>query len=94
MKWKRHVILALLLLLPLLIVGSAVLAQISPSFNLEWHVIASGGQESASANYYVKGTFGQSLASQPQAGGTSFTVSSGYWFVETGEMAYLPLIVR
>lgn len=94
MNRKPQAILALLLLLPLLIMGTAVMAQTSPSFNLEWHVIANGGQESISASYRVNGTFGQSTASQPIASGNSFIVSSGYWFIETGETVYLPLIVR
>jgi hypothetical protein len=41
--------------------GGAVLAQISPSYNLEWHVIG-GGQPASSTHYAVQGTAGQAPA--------------------------------
>jgi len=79
----------------LLVVGGAVaVAQTSARFNLEWHVVGSGGGESSSASYHVNGTIGQSIASQPAAESASFVVSSGYWFVDTGTTIYLPTILR
>jgi hypothetical protein len=68
-------------------------------FNLEWHVIGSGG-ESSSASYHVNGTLGQNVASPPTAGSTSFRVSSGYWFGNTGPTGiagiaiYLPIVLK
>ena len=94
MKQKyRMQIVALCLLLLLAAVGTAVWAQSSGGFNLEWHVIGGGGQESLSANFRVSGTVGQSLASPPTAASASYRVSSGYWFAETGTRLYLPVLV-
>jgi hypothetical protein len=84
----------------LLTAGSVILAQTSASFNLEWHVIGSGGGESSWDGYQVKGTIGQSIASQPASGSANFTVSSGYWFGDTGPAGttgtgiYLPIIFK
>ncbi|HEX9926697.1 MAG TPA: hypothetical protein VGD99_28885 [Anaerolineae bacterium] len=89
-----------LLFVLVLMLGTTVLAQTSAGFNLEWHVIGSGGGESSSAGYQVKGTIGQSIASQPASGSANFTVSSGYWFGDTGPAGttgtgiYLPIIFK
>jgi hypothetical protein len=77
-KKQRTVILAVTMLL-LLSFGAAVLAQTSTGFNLEWHVIGGGGNESSSADYRVQGTIGQSVTSPPTASSAGFVVSSGYW---------------
>lgn len=90
MKQKYHLIGLASLLLLLLLVGTAVWAQTSGSFNLEWHVIGNGGQASSSASYQVNGTIGQSMASQPEADGRGFAVSSGYWFGDARTTIYLP----
>lgn len=82
--------LALACLLLLFIVGTAVWAQTSGSFNLEWHVIGNGGQVSTSASYQVNGTIGQPIASQPEADGRGSAVSSGYWFGDQRTVIYLP----
>lgn len=77
-----------------------VLAQTSAGFNLEWNVIGSGGGESSSAGYRVRGTIGQGIASPPPSGSANFTVSSGYWFADTGPAGatgpaiYLPAIFK
>ena len=95
MKRKHSVLfLALIFLLGASIWGTAVLAQTSSNFNLEWNVIGNGGQESTSANYSVNGTIGQGIASQPFANSTSYKVSSGYWFANSGAIIYLPTIVK
>lgn len=93
MKQKQQrLILVLLCLLLVLLAGAAVLAQSSAGFNLEWHVIGSGGQESASANYRLDGTIGQGVAGPPLAGSAGFTVSSGYWMASTA--VYLPVVLN
>jgi hypothetical protein len=80
--------------------GTTVLAQTSAGFNLEWYVIGSGGGESSSGTYRVNGTLGHSFTSQPTSGSASFTVSSGYWFFDTGPpgaagtASYLPVIFK
>ena len=79
----------------LLVVGGAVaVAQTSGRFNLEWHVVGSGGGASSSTSYHVNGTIGQGIARPPVAGSASFVVSSGYWFVDVGTTIYLPTILR
>lgn len=93
MKHKRRILyLASLFLLVISFVSTVVLAQTSASFNLEWNVIGSGGQESSSANYSVNGTIGQGIASQPSASSASFSVSSGFWYIDTGTTVYLPAL--
>jgi len=95
MRHDRLRIRAALAAVLLLLAGGAVaLAQTSTRFNLEWHVIGSGGGESSSASYQVNGTVGQSITSQPTSESASFVVSSGYWFVDTGTTVYLPTILR
>lgn len=91
---KRHprIAVAALLVLLLFIVGIGVLAQTSVDFNLEWHVLAGGGGPSASADYVVNGTVGQSLAGPPQSGNSAFVVNSGYW--QESLTVYLPLVGR
>jgi hypothetical protein len=97
-KKLKPTLLGLLLLLVLML-GPVALAQTSVGFNLEWHVIGSGG-ESSSASYHVNGTLGQNVASPPTAGSTSFRVSSGYWFGNTGPTGiagiaiYLPIVLK
>jgi hypothetical protein len=92
MKHNIAIFLALVTLLILLTAGAAVLAQTSANFDLSWHVVGSGGGESSSASYRVKGTIGQSAASPPTSGSASFTVSSGYWFADTA--IYLPAVLK
>jgi len=86
--------LALPLLLLLLIMGTVVLAQTSAGFNLEWHVIGSGGQASSSSSYRVNGTIGQGIASPPSASSPNFILNSGYWLADTQTTIYLPAIIK
>jgi hypothetical protein len=92
----RAIFLALAILLFLLAAGAVVLAQTSVDFNLEWHVIGSGGGQSSSADYQVNGTVGQGLASPPPSGSASYQVSSGYWFADTvlGIKVYVPALSK
>jgi hypothetical protein len=80
------------MLLLLTAVGIGVLAQTSSDFNLQWHVLAGSGGPSASADYQVNGTVGQSLAGPPQSGGNAFVVNGGYW--QESLAVYLPLVAR
>lgn len=96
MKQKKQRIVVLAVMLLLLAFGVAALAQTSPGFNLEWHVIGGGGGESSSADYRVHGTIGQSVASPPTASGAGFVISSGFWPGGTaaGTTVYLPVIFK
>ncbi len=90
---RKRILLALVFLLAMVVVATTVLlAQTSPSFDLSWHVVGSGGGISSSASYSVNGTAGQSAASPALSGNNSFTVSSGYWY--SGSSLYLPLMQK
>jgi hypothetical protein len=92
----RAIFLALAALLLLLTAGAVVLAQTSAGFNLEWHVIGSGGGETSSASYHINGTIGQSIDSPPTSGSANYKASSGYWFAGTGTgtTLYLPALQK
>ena len=91
MKQTYHAPFLAVLFLLLLFVAT-VLAQTSAGFNLEWHVVGSGGGESSSAGYVVNGTLGQGVASPPLAGSAAFSVGSGYWVVDSKTAVYLPIV--
>lgn len=74
--------------------GVAVLAQMSANYDLSWHVIGNGGGQSSSADFQVKGTIGQSVASPPQSNSADFKVVSGYWVVGANRTVYLPTIIK
>lgn len=93
MKQKYQAPFLAVLFLLLLFVAT-VLAQTSAGFNLEWHVIGSGGGESSSASYVVNGTMGQGVASPPLGDGTAFSVGSGYWVVDSRTAVYLPVAFK
>jgi hypothetical protein len=93
MKRSSTLVLALAALLTVLAVGGTILAQTSPSYNLEWHVIGGGGQPVGSASYAVNSTAGQGAASPPYSISASYAVSGGYWF-RTSYGIYLPLVLR
>jgi len=90
---------ALLCLLALLVLslgaGDFALAQTSAHYNLEWHVIAGGGQPVSSSHYCVNGTAGQGAASPPLATSATYRLSAGYWFRGIVPLRlYLPLVMR
>ena len=91
---RLAIVVAVVCLMLVLAVGVAVLAQSSAGFNLEWHVVGSGGGESASSNYRVNGTTGQSLAGPPTAGGASYRVTGGYWVFDSRMVVYLPAVSK
>ena len=71
----------------------AAWAQASPNHDLSWHVLGSGGPDTASAGHLVRGTLGQ-LAAGP-AGSADHAAGSGYWYgVGRPYQVYLPLVVR
>jgi hypothetical protein len=69
-------------------------AQVSPNYDLSWHVVAAGGNEGAtSGQYMVHGTMGQ-FAIGPAAG-TTYGVGQGYWYgIDLGSYLYLPIIIK
>ena len=93
-KNRPVVVLVVIGFLLVLAVGAAVLAQGSASFNLDWHVVGSGGGESASASYRVQGTIGQSMSGPPDAAGATYAMTSGYWVFGARRTVYLPTVAR
>lgn len=93
---RRIALLSLFALLALsLRAGDSALAQTSASYNLEWHVIAGGGEPASSASYRVNATVGQGAASPPLAASTTYRLSAGYWFPGIVPLRlYLPLVMR
>jgi len=70
-----------------------VLAQVSASYDLSWHVIAGGGGRMGSAGYILEGTMGQPVTGRAPGG---YTLCSGYWCAgaDYGYTVYLPLVLR
>ena len=90
---KNH--LAILLLLMLLLgVGTAVVAQSSANFDLSWNVIGNGGGEASSARYAVSGTVGQGTVGQTVVNSANFPLNSGYWTADSTMQIYLPTIIN
>ena len=93
MKRKGMLTVSLIFLLAAVVIGGPALAQTSPSYNLEWHVIGGGGQPVSSANYVVNSTAGQGAASPPYSASASYVVSGGYWFTPVYGI-YLPVVLK
>ncbi len=77
----------------LLGLGSVALAQSSSGFQLNWHLVGSGGGSATSAEYQVNGSIGQALAGPPQASSASYRVESGYWVGTSAEGKVLVPVV-
>lgn len=93
MKKQQTILVGLLTLLLILMIGTAVWAQTSAGFNLEWHIIGNGGGESNSAHYQVSGTVGQAVAGSV-SNRSDYEVSTGYWTFGSQTSIYLPMIVN
>jgi hypothetical protein len=93
MKKRMLPIVVLAVLVAASAAGSAVLAQTSTHYNLEWHVIGSGASPVSSASYHVNSTTGQAAAGPPYSAGAHYVVSAGYWYT-TNYLAYLPTVLR
>ncbi len=90
MKRKFIFLLALCLLLAV-----PVLAQVSASFDLSWHVIAGGGGSSSGAGHTLTGSVGQPWAGSMVGGGQR--LCSGFWCGGAAAQSYrvyLPLALR
>jgi hypothetical protein len=89
-KIKLRVIFVLAILLAL---SLPVLAQVSSSYDLSWHVIGGGGGKMASAGHTLQGTTGQALVGQMS--GSGHNLCSGFWCAGEAEYrVYLPLTLR
>ena len=82
------------LILFLMIVTVTALAQTSTDFDLNRHIIGSGGGESNSADFHVKGTIGQNVARPSKVDSADFTVANGFWVFEANTNVYLPMVIK
>ncbi len=87
----------ILILIAGLLVGLVLMdaqAQTSPSYDLTWHVISSGGGSllSSDGQYALNGTVGQP-ATMLLSGG-SYSLQSGFWQLPSSHAVYLPLTVK
>ena len=80
---RKSLILAfgLVLLLAVLTIGGAALAQTSSNYDLGWHVIGGGGQPVGSPHYVVHSTIGQGSASLFYLTGEHHILGAGFWAV-------------
>ncbi len=91
---KKRWIIALAVPICLALVG-AVWAQVSPNFDLSWHVIGGGGRDMTSTTHTHRGTLGQ-FAIGP-ATSSSHHLGAGYWYgirLAPTFGLYLPLVTK
>ncbi len=71
----------------ILLATSAASAQ---SYQIDWHVIASGGGHAESADHQADGTIGQPIVGQSSS--ENYTVDAGYWvgLPSGGDCVYTP----
>lgn len=60
------------------------------NYQIDWHVIASGGGHAESASHQVDGTIGQGVVGQSSS--ENYILKAGYWvgFMARGDCVYLP----
>lgn len=82
---RKIIVLALIALLLAVGLAGAILrdavpaaAQTSPSYNLEWHVVAGGGGVASSVSYRVSGVIGQALSGESSPSSTNYRVEGGF----------------
>jgi hypothetical protein len=94
MKNKKKWFVFGLLVLVMIVAGTAVYADITATYTLSKSVIGSGGGAVASGSYSLNGTVGQSVANSATNGG-SYTLASGFWDGgSSGYSVYLPMIIK
>ena len=87
---KRKVI---LILISSLIAAVPVLAQVSSTYDLSWHVIGSGGGKMMSAGYALQGTIGQVATGSMRS--PNHALCSGFLCSAEAEYrVYLPLLLK
>jgi hypothetical protein len=62
------------LIISIIVFASLASAQ---NYQIDWHVIGSGGGESGSSNYTTNGTIGQPFAEQSSS--ANYIIESGFW---------------
>jgi hypothetical protein len=75
---KKTLVLAAVALSMALSLGGGALAQTSPNFNLEWHLVGGGGGPSSSVHYRVSSAMGQAVSGKTPASSPKYRVEGGY----------------
>ena len=94
MKTKRLVAILVVLVLVLLVAGSA-LAMSSTNYKLDWYVTLSGGGggPSSSTSYAANFTIGQVAAGASSS--TNYKAGLGYWYGAGGQYSiFLPVVLK
>ena len=89
-KWFLFLLFALLLI----VMSTAVYADISANYSISKSVVAGGGHQSSTGSYSLAGTVGETAVGTNSNG--NYTVNSGFWAggaVANGAV-YLPMIVK
>ena len=90
---KTRIYVPIALILALLIVPTAALAQSGGDYDLSWSTIDGGGGVSSGGDYTLQGTIGQADAGTVSGG--DYTLSGGFWPGAGGNYRiYLPLVLR
>ncbi len=84
-----------LIFLLVLVLAVPVLAQISPHFDLGWHLLSGGGGPRSSAYYQIDDVLGQ--WPDGLSGSANYQIEPGFWHAGRGAEArrlYLPVVVK
>jgi hypothetical protein len=90
-------VLALAILVVVLTVGGAALAQSSASYNLEWHALGGGGGPASSDSYAVHSIAGQTASGASPLSSDSYELTGGYWGgggFQQWYLIHLPVVLR
>ena len=90
---RVHILIVLLILAALLTVP--VLAQISPNFDLGWHLLSAGGGERSSLHYQIDDVLGQWPDGRAQS--ARYQIDPGFWHtgrVIEARRLYLPVLLK
>jgi hypothetical protein len=96
MKRKRPAIRAGAVILTatvFLTLAAIVIARVSSSYDLSWHVISGGGARMESTGHTVHGTLGQPATGHAASSG--YTLCSGFWCDEGAQVfrVYVPVVL-
>ena len=94
---KKRRTLVLLSLLVAALVATVAQAGSSPSYAINWDVVAKGGSAMASTHYAIQSTNSQTAIGIASSG--TYHMGAGYWYGEAAvefpsHMIYLPVIVK
>ncbi|NPV08255.1 MAG: hypothetical protein HPY83_09890 [Anaerolineae bacterium] len=89
----KSLYLGTVVLLALLLVGGAALAQTGGPYDLTWHTFDGGGGTTSGGPYALSGTIGQPDAQVMT--GDPYTLQGGFWGGSaSGIVVYTPLVLR